>query len=405
MSFETLPFKSIRLKNIQLPKVLSVAAPKAGSSNRLYVLDLARFLAMVMMMQGHTLDSLVAPQHLDITAYPWNIWHFLRGLTAPIFLLISGAVSVFAMKRREDGSIGPDVIKKRALWAVAIMSIGYLMMFPANRVFDLPWVQQESWKAFFQVNILHLNGASLLILLAISMRTRSTGMLGKISFAVACGIALLTPFVHSVNWFNYLPEGIAAYLSYNHGSLFPIFPFGAYMFFGVALGAFLKGFSGDMRLDVLKKKLAPIGLGLLAAGFLLTGLIEILPVPEHNFHGSSPAFVLIRVGIVSVFLSAVGYLYQYTRRFEGFYSFFGKKALHIYIGHLVILYGTPWFPSISKLYPKQLMLGDGLIIAVGVIVATLGSVYMLDRFQRKVNKGEIIMKYSCFAMLAYALLK
>jgi uncharacterized membrane protein len=403
MSLQTLSSPVTRFKNIPLLKN-SEAAP-AKNKSRLYVLDLARFIAMVMMMQGHTLDSLVSPQQLDVTTYPWSIWHFLRGLTAPIFLLISGAVSVFAIKRQADGTVGRDVIVKRARWAMILLAIGYMMMFPANRVFDLPFVQQESWKAFFQVNILHLNGVALLGLLGLSVLTRSSESLGKISFALACGIALLTPFIHAVNWFNYLPEGIAAYLSYNHGSLFPIFPFGSYLFFGVALGAFLKGYSNEQRFDILKTKMAPVGLVFLAAGFLLTGLIEIMPFPAHDFHGSSPAFVLIRVGIVSVFLSAVALLYQYTRRFENFYSFFGQKTLHIYIGHLVLLYGTPWFPSISKLYPKQLMLTDGLLIAVGVIGATLGSVYMLDRFQKKVNKGELIMKYSGFAMLAYALLK
>lgn len=405
MPFETLPFKSIRLKNIQLPKVASIAAPKAGSSNRLYVLDLARFLAMVMMMQGHTLDSLVSPQQLDINTFPWSIWHFVRGLTAPIFLIISGAVSIFAIKRLEDGTISRSVIMKRARWAFVLMGIGYLMMFPANRVFDLPWVTSESWRAFFQVNILHLNGIALLGLLGLSVLTRSTESLGKVSFAVACGIAALTPFVHAINWFNYLPEGIAAYLSYNHGSLFPIFPFGSYLFFGVALGAFLKQYAGEMRLEVLKKKMAPIGLGFLAAGFLLTGLIEILPVPEHNFHGSSPAFVLIRVGIVSIFLSAVGFLYQYTRRLENFYSIFGKRALYIYIGHLILLYGTPWFPSIAKIHVKDMMLVDGAWIALGVVTITLAGVYALDKFQQNVNKGTIVMKYSGFAMLAYALLK
>lgn len=406
MSLETLTFKNIPFKAQQLLKTSAGSGQTASAgSSRLYVLDLARFLAMVMMMQGHTLDSLVSPQQLDITAFPWNIWHFLRGLTAPIFLMISGAVSVFAIKRQADGRVGRDVMIKRARWAIMLMSIGYLMMFPANRIFDLPWVQQESWRAFFQVNILHLNGMALLGLLGLSILTRSSESLGKISFAVACGIALLTPYIHAVNWFNYLPEGIAAYLSYNHGSLFPIFPFGSYLFFGVALGAFLKGFASSERFEVLKSRMAPIGLGFLAAGFLLTGLIEILPVPAHNFHGSSPAFVLIRVGIVSIFLSGVAFLYQCTRSFENFYSFFGKKALHIYVGHLIILYGTPWFPSIAKIHVKDMALADGVWIAVAVIGATLGSVYMLDRFQQNVRKGTVIVKYSGVAILAYALLK
>ncbi|HYF02627.1 MAG TPA: heparan-alpha-glucosaminide N-acetyltransferase domain-containing protein [Patescibacteria group bacterium] len=402
MTVETLAVTNIQQESLPAP---TGEAKKTSSGKRLFVLDLARFIAMLMMMQGHTLDSLVTPQQLDINAFPWNIWHFLRGLTAPIFLLISGAVSVYAIKRNDDGVVTPETIRKRIRWAAILLGLGYLMMFPANRIFDLPFVQQESWRAFFQVNILHLNGVAMLMLIALATKTRSPEALGKLSFAVACGIAILTPFVHSVNWFNHLPEVLAAYLSYHHGSLFPIFPFGAYLFFGVALGAFLKRFQASAQLRVLKKRMVPIGISFLTVGFLLTGLLQVIPFPEHNFHGSSPAFVLIRIGIVAVFLSVVAVFYERTRRFEKFYEFYGKKALHIYIGHLVILYGTPWFPSISKLYPKQLVLADGLWIAVAVIGATLGSVYMLDRFQKTVNKGALILRYSSFALLAYALLR
>ena len=81
---------------------MSIQPTHKGS--RLFALDLARLMAMLMMMQGHTLDALVNPQLMDLGTFPWNIWQFMRGLTAPIFLIVSGTVHVFAMKRDEQGA-------------------------------------------------------------------------------------------------------------------------------------------------------------------------------------------------------------------------------------------------------------------------------------------------------------
>ncbi|MBP7094033.1 MAG: DUF1624 domain-containing protein, partial [Candidatus Kapabacteria bacterium] len=92
---------------------------------RLYALDLARFLAMLFMMQGHVLDTLVSPAVIDITQAPWNIWHWIRGLTAPVFLMVSGAVHVFATKRDAHGRVREDVMGKRIRWAITIMGLGY----------------------------------------------------------------------------------------------------------------------------------------------------------------------------------------------------------------------------------------------------------------------------------------
>ena len=68
---------------------------QVNSNSRLFVLDLARCIAMIMMIQGHTLDALTDPQLLDIHAFPWNIWNFIRGLTAPVFLIVSGDHNLF----------------------------------------------------------------------------------------------------------------------------------------------------------------------------------------------------------------------------------------------------------------------------------------------------------------------
>ncbi len=101
-----------------------------STSNRVPSLDLARILAMLMMIAGHTFFSLVEPSQINVNSSPWNWWEFLRGATAPIFLTVSGIVQVFANNRDENGKLSTSTIKKRGRMALMLIAIGYLLVFP-----------------------------------------------------------------------------------------------------------------------------------------------------------------------------------------------------------------------------------------------------------------------------------
>lgn len=375
----------------------------ASPQSRFYILDLVRLVAMVLMMQGHTLDALVAPQHLSIADFPWNIWHFMRGLTAPIFLMISGAVQVFANKRDESGSIGFNRYWKQVRWAITLMGIGYLLVFPANRLRDLPFVSAEGWKFFFQVNILQLSGLMLIGVMTVMFFTKSTKSFARITFAIGAALMMLSPFAYTINWFSFLPEVVAAYLSFAHGSLFCVFPFAAYMFFGVSIGTFLAKIPTDQR-EMLFPRYA-LRYGFIAVVLGLVGTYA--PVsfyPTHDYYLASPNFVLIRMGCTLLLMGGLTYVYRFTKRFEEYYSRLGKKSLYIYTTHLVLLFGTPWFGGIARNHYRALDLPTGMAIAIAVVAGTLLTAYMLDFHQRNSLSIRRGLHVSLTAMLLYALL-
>jgi uncharacterized membrane protein len=57
-------------------------------SRRVIFIDLARALAAVFMLYGHTVSALLAPRYQTGTWF--EIWVFQRGLTSTLFLLLSG---------------------------------------------------------------------------------------------------------------------------------------------------------------------------------------------------------------------------------------------------------------------------------------------------------------------------
>jgi uncharacterized membrane protein len=377
---------------------------RSGSlQQRFYILDFVRLVAMIMMMQGHTMDAMVSMQELNVAEFPWNIWHFLRGLTAPTFLMISGAVQVFATKRGADGRISSEVIGKRLQWGAMLLGLAYLLVFPANRLLDLPFVSNEGWRAFFQTNILHVSGVTLIASIGIMAVTRSNRTFAMASLGIAAAILAFAPFADVINWFGFMPEWLGAYFTFKHGSLFALFPFSAYMFVGVGIGYALS----EMPAQERERRFPPFAFiaGAIALTLGLFGTYS--PVtfyPAHDYYLTSPCFALIRIGCVLVVMGLLTYLYAYTRRFEELYSRLGKKSLYIYTSHLILLFGTPWFGGIARVHYRSMSLMEGFVIAAGVVGFTLLTAYILDYFQRNSHQMREGIRISFAAILLYALL-
>lgn len=383
-------------------------------SSRLLALDMVKVVAMIFMMQGHALDSTVSNTELDITTFPWIFWHYFRGFTAPIFLTVSGILFALTIKRNQDqssknfGRIAPATAWKRIKWALILMAVGYLMVFPAGRLIDLPYVAQEGWKFFFQVNILHLNAVALTLATLLSLSTKSDVSLGRYSLIIALVISIATPFINAFDWFSALPEFFASFLSYKHGSIFPIFPFASYLFFGIGIGMLIKEQPKQERQGFLAG-----GLWKPASLSFAFGAVLLVALPSSLFSGldylqSSPAVVFLREGFVLMMISAVAYsVTRYSaiaHKVEYWVSLFGRQSLVIYVVHLVLLYGTPWFPSVGRIFAKQLGLGTGILLALGIIITTLGIVFTEDYIKRNATAINRAMRYSIALWLMYALM-
>ena len=376
------------------------------SGSRLYALDMARFIAMIMMIQGHTMYTMVDHQFIDVQSFPWSWWNFLRGLTAPIFLFVSGAVHVFAMKRSQNGSISKETLKKRLQWIAIIFICGYLLVFPASRLIDLPYLDTSIWRQFLQFNILQLTPFTLLFVLALSYITHSVKALGIISGISALIIFISTPYIQNIDVFAFLPETFGAMISYKHGSLFPIFPFSGFMLGGVAFGAWLHSLHQEKRSVFFNKHvflLSILVIGIALIAMYWTNLW--MPRPVHNdAMMTNPAFMFVRIGII---LFLFGICQRFVNLFDSYkyhFVFFSSKSLHIYVIHLILLYGTPWFPSIGRTfqYSQSLIAGAGL--AVVIILLTLGLVIAEDEIKRRSPKSYKYIRYSLGLLLIYALL-
>lgn len=377
---------------------------QSRSDKRLYALDLARFIAMIMMMQGHTLDTLVSSSIINTEIFPWNIWTYIRGLTAPVFLMVSGAVHVFVLKREQDGTLTQKTKRKRLTWALTVLGLGYLMTFPASRIVDLPFVSPQAWHYVMQVNILQLTGVSLLLLLLAAYFTRSNTSLGKVSLYSALGIILLSPLVHALSLHNYLPLLFSNYFSFANGSLFPLFPYAGFLFMGVAIGTFLEKFNVEERSSNIIKYGIRYGMAFLTVAGIMELAFRTL-LPETIPGPMSPSMMLSRIGFVLIFFAFCAYAVEKLHVWKESFVFFSGKSLPIYMIHLFIIFGTPWSFGLASFYAKQTSLELGIVAALAVIGSTLGLIVLGHHIHLKATgRSRTVLRYGIRTLITYLFL-
>jgi hypothetical protein len=342
-----------------------------------HLLDFLRLVAMGLMIQGHALAAMVAPACLNQDQVPWWIWESLRGLTAPMFLLISGAASVLGLRYGTDGRLAPGILGRRLRMAALVAGIGYLMVFPANRLADLRWVSPVSWRAFLAVNILQANGATLALLTALLAWARTVRRYAAWSVGTGLGILLATPLVAAVDWFRWLPEGIGAYLSYEHGSLFPLFPASAYMFLGGGLGALLLEAPPERRVRTFR--LACLGAG--ASALLVSWVAQRVPLatlpPDQAWRGAY-AYTTCRLGFALALFGALAWLVELRPALAAAWAPLGRRSLFAYVAHLALIFGTPWTPGLMDGPFHDLTPGQGVLWVLLVGGVTFGAIRLWD---------------------------
>ena len=70
--------------------------------NRLFFIDAVRAFAILMMLQGHFIDTLLNPIYRDESNMMYHIWSYSRGITAPTFFTISGLVFLYLLLKAKD---------------------------------------------------------------------------------------------------------------------------------------------------------------------------------------------------------------------------------------------------------------------------------------------------------------
>ena len=192
------------------------------------------------MVLGHTLDALLAPAVRALPAV--DLYWKARGLTAPLFLVVSGWAATLAVRR--SGAHGLAVPRGRLSRVILLLVIAYLLRWPGWGVERLLAADREVWAHFLAFDPLHTIAVALLAtagVLGLPWTDREKAF-GFALLAAVCVTGGLLPPAPAAPSSAVLPASLPALaLTQAAGgtSPFPLFPWAAYFFVGaiVALAA------------------------------------------------------------------------------------------------------------------------------------------------------------------------
>jgi uncharacterized membrane protein len=330
------------------------------NKQRIGYLDWMRGLACVLMFQTHCYDSWLggAARQTSFLSYSE-----LGGtLPAPLFLFLAGVSAALVTDRMRQKGFAPNVIARTTMLRGAEI-VGFAYLFRLQEfVLGQPW---SPWTDLLRVDVLNIIGLSL-ILLAVTCRvaaigvatstavttpnTRLTTLLRARSVALATTAAAAVTLFAPPLWTTHRPRFLPWYLeSYINGVhtldkpqpwLFPLFPWAAFAFAGLAIG-FLILAPWSVR-NQLPTVAACGAAG--AAIYFLGQWLDAQPrqiYAVYDFWHTSPEFFLMRLGIILMIILAS---YVWCRWGAGQWGFnplieLGQASLLVYWVHIEFVYG------------------------------------------------------------------
>jgi uncharacterized membrane protein len=359
-------------------------------AHRIVFLDLLRALAVIMMVEGHTIDALLLNEYRSYDYLGFKIWQFARGMTAPIFLLTAGTVFIYLLRSTDLPFRDNPRVAKGVKRALLLLAAGYLLRFPSTSITGIFSASDEQLRAFWTVDALQSIGVGILLLLLAAFLSEK---LRLNDFAIFLGGGLFffvcAPFCELINWNEWLPAPIAAYFYSGSGSLFPLFPWAGYMMFGGMLGAYLARMGDQFEPFKSSRKLLVAGVALLAL-YYYAGHLKAAGYGSARFWAYSHDLALLRLGSVLLLLVLVMLLSAKVRAVPQTLLAVGRRTLPIYLLHLVILYGSPWNRGLTQFCDKCLppwpSLAAGLLMQTAMIgFAVAYSKVGRDKFYAKLN--------------------
>jgi len=359
-----------------------------ASKNRIIFIDLIRAFAVLNMVQGHTIDLLLAPEYRSFDSWIYTLWHTNRGLTAPIFLFTAGTVFTYLFRLQRVPFAENPRVKRGLKRSLLLLFVAYIMRYPTPTIVYWGFVTKVQLDIFFTVDVLHLISIGLAMILLLCYISEKLGGRDKTVFLTFTLLIITTYyFTEQINWLDYMHRGLAGYLSRNAGSFFPIFPFLAYLTAGALLGSLLAGKPNIFRQTKFSITLFGIGTALIILA-LAEDMIEVYFTGVSNLWTTSPSLVILRLGIVLIVNSIFTFIAARLESIPRILILLGRNTLLIYVVHLMILYGSTWNPGITLLFKESFGPALTIVCAFLMIGLMMFLVWLINKFNIK-NKALV----------------
>lgn len=340
--------------------------------SRLKFIDMARSVAILLMLEGHFVDDSLLEVYRDPDNYVYATWLFIRSFTAPVFLTVTGMIFVYLLlTKREERWIDNLRIRK-----------GF------KRVIELLfWGLVVQWYAFHVLEAISFGILTILIIYGLYKLIRFVPLWLFFFTAGVTVFALYKVVLHANGSDTFVEQSYMHLITDNIGDgrdpryWFPIIPSIGYTMFGAMIGALLHDLKNHVRNWYFPAIVFTIGfIFFWWAKDLLNALDQLLGMESFKFVGGDSVYS--KMGMVFMELSVLILIdNKWGHRISESNLFLkvGQNTLTIYVLHMVVLYGSVTGFGLNDLFnkgehscchlnPWGVALGAALFIAFFVVL-------------------------------------
>ena len=349
------------------------------TKSRLWFIDAARSLAIILMLQGHFISLTVSDYGIMADALNskagtsgnifFDFWYQLRGFTAPLFFTITGLVFVYLLTGKTKEPFWKQKRVKRGLTrGLTIIAWGYLLQLNFKNVnYYLAGKLNDRFFAFHVLQSIGIGILVLIILYALHSYVKRINFT-LILFFSAIGIFTLYQILDSPGA-GYFPKNAPQIIqNAMHGpkSVFPLTPWLGYILLGGSLGSIIRS-----QAHRLQQKWFPLILVLVAVAinhlsrhaFLL---VDRMFDTEYAFGNNGWFFY--RFTEIIVLIGVLMYMERIINKKETLFIKMGQNTLVIYIVHVILLYGAIIGIGLRTWFEKSLTFTESIIGAIVFIL-------------------------------------
>lgn len=351
------------------------------AADRQRALDVARCIAIVLMVFAHCCDALLM-QDEWATPLARAYKASLRGLTAPLFFVCSGWALALASKRAFELGQVSALDGRRLRRALLLGTWGTVLTVPwwaTNFPFD---VDAAYWEPARTFGVLHAIAASML-LAHLALRTaKSPRTFVWICLAVAfVGVATASFVQATAAVKSPLVRGV-----FYAGTLggFPILPWASYFFVGCALGT-LSFASKRFTARPWAWLLLFASVCFLArwpASYLWFGWVK------RGYWEPNPGMFLDRVAIILALFGLLAAGERHLGPIARAVRTPSHHALTFYVGHMLLIWGVPLIHGAHAYFGGQLTFGECAAVAALFMTAIWSVVFAVDRLREWVSGAD-----------------
>ena len=339
---------------------------------RLYFIDIARSIAILLMLEGHFVDNALMDVYRDTNNDIYNGWLFVRGFTSPIFLTITGIVFTYLLiENNHLEYFKNNRIKKGYKRVVELLFWGYLVQ-------------------VYAFHVLQCIGIGILTILILYGIYKAVIIIPLWVYFFFAGTIIFSSYIVISSWPKeyYWPESAPIFIqNMFHGkySIFPILPRMGYTMYGAMIGVILYTYKSKV------KEWSFILSVFLIGAFLYFFLKDLLLILDGIF--AHPIYHLYKVdwlyeclGMVLIILSILIAIEKFIGEIKpNLFLKIGQNTLTIYILHMVLLYGSITGFGINRVIHKNLTPWQILPATICFILFFVILIYYLEEIKLKLS--------------------